>query len=421
MPNTYLERNTLYPPLIGSNPEWGLTLVVTIPCFDEPDLLSTLSSLGRCSTPPMQAEVIVVVNNAAGAPREIVGRNNNTYQEALAWAEDHSRQDLQFEILYLSELPPRHAGVGLARKIAMDEAARRLVAAENPSGIITCLDADSRVQANYLQAVCRYFDEHPGCPAANIHYEHPLEGRDFAPEIYEAIVLYELHLRYYVHALRRAGLRAATQTVGSAMAVRADAYMAQGGMNRRQAGEDFYFLHKFTPMSGFGTITTTTVTPSPRPSHRVPFGTGKVIGQMIEGQPFLSYAPQIFDDLHVFLGQPERWYGPADFSEAELVKAVRILPDSVRSFLQQQDFSAKLRELRQHSGSAETFVKRFFRWFDPFLAMKYVHHARDRYYPGVPVETAVRAFLQWPTDKGTAREMLAVFRDMDRREETDTG
>ena len=35
-------------------------------------------------------------------------------------------------------------------------------------------------------------------------------------------------------------------TIGSAFAVRAEAYMKQGGMNRRQAGEDFYFLYKLT-------------------------------------------------------------------------------------------------------------------------------------------------------------------------------
>ena len=36
------------------------------------------------------------------------------------------------------------------------------------------------------------------------------------------------------------------------MAVRADAYLRQGGMNRRKAGEDFYFLNKFMVLGGYG-------------------------------------------------------------------------------------------------------------------------------------------------------------------------
>jgi hypothetical protein len=60
-----------------------------------------------------------------------------------------------------------------------------------------------------------------------------------------AITSYELHLRYLVHAMRWAGHPFAYQTVGSSMAVRRKAYLSLGGMNTRQAGEDFYFLQKF--------------------------------------------------------------------------------------------------------------------------------------------------------------------------------
>ena len=242
---TYFEKNTLFPPLIGSTPEPGLSLAVTIPCHDEPDLLRTLSSVAACDLPPQPVEVIVVVNSAENAPLPVKQRNTETCRLAQSWAEQNRRDGLRFHILHFPDLPAKHAGVGLARKIAMDEAARRLTAAGNPAGVIACLDADTRVQPNYLQALHLFFDQHPACPAVGIYYEHPISGSEYTSEVYAAIVRYELHLRYYVHALRRAGLPTATQTVGSAMAVRADAYQDQGGMNR-------HYRHPFSPALASG-------------------------------------------------------------------------------------------------------------------------------------------------------------------------
>ncbi|MCK6694563.1 MAG: glycosyltransferase, partial [Thermoanaerobaculia bacterium] len=354
----------------------------------------TLSALAGCETPPNPVEVIIVINNAGNAPDNVKQCNAETYSQTLDWAARQSRPGLKFHPLHFPELPPKHAGVGLARKIAMDEAARRLENAGVPRGVIACLDADSLVQPNYLQALQQYFDRQPGCLAAGIYYEHPLDGDEYAPEIYESIARYELHLRYYVHALRWAGLPTATQTVGSAMAVRAGAYQAQGGMNRRQAGEDFYFLHKFTPLDGFGEITTTTVIPSPRSSHRVPFGTGKAVGDMLAGNTFLTYSPLIFKDLKVFLDKTDRWFdlsGPALLQQnaaalAELDASLQALPRAISSFLEKENFRGRLREIRGNTATPAAFRKRFFRWFDPFLAMKFVHHARDHFYANIPVE-----------------------------------
>lgn len=425
---TYFEKNALYPPLIGVAPEPDLSLVVTIPCHDEPDLLRTLTALAACEAPQKPVEVIVVINGAANALEEVKQRNAETYAQALSWASRHNRPGLRFFPLHFPGLPPKHAGVGLARKIAMDEAARRLENAGVPGGVIACLDADSLVQPDYLRAIEQHYDQHPACPATGIYYEHPLEGDDYAPEIYEAIARYELHLRYYVHALRRAGLTAATQTVGSAMAVRADAYQAQGGMNRRQAGEDFYFLHKFTPLDGFGEITSTTVIPSPRASHRVPFGTGKAVGDMLAGNAFLTYSPAVFEDLKVFLEQMDQWFvlsgvafGPQHQSApAELECVLGALPPAVFTFLEKEHFSEKLREIRRNTATPANFRKRFFRWFDPFLAMKYVHHARDHYHQNISVEAAAAAFIGKPEqglkhENYTARELLAEFRRLDKR------
>ena len=84
------------------------------------------------------------------------------------------------------------------------------------------------------------------------------------------------------------------------MAVRADIYAGQGGMNKRQ-GEDFrIFLHKIIPLGQFGEINNTRVIASPRPSARVPFGTGKAVREFLDNGRIESYPLAAFEDLKVF-------------------------------------------------------------------------------------------------------------------------
>ena len=78
----------------------------------------------------------------------------------------------------------------------------------------------------------------------SIAYAHRLEEADMTVQAREAIMKYELYLRYYRLALEYTGHPHAYHCIGSAFAVRTLDYVAQGGMNKRQAGEDFYFLQK---------------------------------------------------------------------------------------------------------------------------------------------------------------------------------
>ena len=414
----YLNKRALYPALLKTKPNKNLGILIAIPCYDEANVLQTLQSISNCSPPPCAVELILLINNAEIAPEAIQKRNQATYEEVLAAIPDLEHTSLNIYVFYFSNLPKKHAGVGLARKIAMDEAVRRFYAAENPMGIIACLDADTQVSSNYLNALYKAFAQDTACIATSIYYEHPLEGKEFDIAIYAAITRYELHLRYYVHALRQAGCPYATQTVGSSMAVRARAYAAQGGMNRRKAGEDFYFIHKFTALEGFRELTTATVFPSPRISTRVPFGTGKAIGEMIEGQAFSTYSPAIFQDLAIFLERVSTFYLASD---TELMNSLKALPSSVQTFLKQEDFSTKISEIQSNTSNEQAFTKRFFRWFDAFKAMKYIHFARDHFYPNLAVKDAVKKWLaQHPIwskeqiDQTDEKALLLFFRKLDR-------
>ena len=407
----YLQQRSLYPPQISNPPPDNLALVVGVPAFDEPGLLESLQCLYECVIPEgVAVEVIVVVNEPEDASDEVVARNLEIFSQARNWAASHRRPGLQFFILHHA-LPVRHAGVGLARKIAMDEACWRLEQAGRPEGFIACFDADSRCDANYFQALVHHFRNHPECPAASIYFEHPLMGSDHPPEVYTAILSYELHLRYYIQAQRWAGFPHAFHTVGSSMAVRCSAYQKQGGMNKRKAGEDFYFIHKFTLLPGFANITDTRAIPSPRPSHRVPFGTGRAITEIMEnGGRYPTYPPQSFIELKGFLGQLPNLY--------EKERGWKSLPLSfvLKEFLTEQGFDGKLSEMLQHTASYETFRSRFFRWFNAFMVMKYLHFSRSKGRADVPTSFAARWLLnelgQLP-EKEDDYSLLCRYRGID--------
>src|SRR6266404_825004 len=246
-----------------------------------------------------------------------------------------------FHLLDFPDLPLKQAGVGLARKIGMDEALHRFDEVGRLNGIIAGYDADCRCQPNYLSAIERHFERNPQGAGCSIYFEHPLNG-PLAPEVYKAVAVYELHLRYYVQALRYCGFPHAHHTLGSCMAVRADAYRKQGGMNKRKAGEDFYFLHKIVPLGGFADLTQTTVYPSPRPSDRVPFGTGKAVGDILSGRQIKTYPLEAFLDLkQLFERVPEMYRGGKEGDSETLAD----LPLSVRGFLAEQQFANILAEI----------------------------------------------------------------------------
>lgn len=385
--NFYLNKYQFSSVEIETSPTQDLNMVVVIPSFKEPLLIESLCSLYQCILPQKAAEVIVMINCSEIADEEIKNSNQVAFNDAQQWAKAHSTERLQFHIIKNLALPKKHAGVGLARKIGMDEAVRRLEWVNNSKGIIACFDADSLVDNNYLVELEKHFHDNKNTPACSIHYEHPLQGT--LDELhYIGIINYEMHLRYYIHALKYAGYINAHQTIGSSMAVRSQIYQKQGGMNRRKAGEDFYFLHKIIPLGGFSEISTTKVIPSPRQSDRVPFGTGKAIGDFMNEEnqtDYPTYNFASFEDLRPFLK------AVSDFYLNENID-LKLFPKSINVYMEQLDFGKNIKEIRRQSSNLNTFINRFYRWFDGLKVLQYVHFSRDNFHPTVDIKEAVLAW-----------------------------
>jgi len=382
----YFDRFNYREPGLNSSVPSNLELIIVIPSYNEPNLLESLQSLKDSFVPlGFSVEVITVINHGLNAAENVVRQNEITTIQANRFALENNSESIAFKTLEVFDMHPKKAGVGLARKIGMDEALNRF-SKINKDGIIVCFDADSLCESNYFEAIISHFKKHPKTPGCSIHFEHPLEGSSHTIEEYNAIISYELHLRYYKNAQQYTGLPFVFHTIGSSMAVRASAYAKQGGMNKRKAGEDFYFLNKIIQLGSFTELNVTTVVPSPRISDRVPFGTGKAIGEIIgSNQTRLeTYNFKIFVELSAFVREV--------FLCNNKLKA-STLSGLINQFIDVREFSVKIDEIAKNANSEKAFVTRFFKVFDAFWIMKYVHFSRDNFHEQVPVLDASNELL----------------------------
>lgn len=404
--NTYFSRYEVFPQRLEDSVNENLGMIVAIPCYNEPDILLTLHSLLQCDAPQCAVEIIVVVNYSEAADDNTKQFNQWTYTSLKYFAEKNNTSQIKILPILAADMPKKHAGVGLARKIAMDEAMHRFSVVDNSDGIVISCDADTLVERNYFRAIEQFYTEHPSSTVANLYFEHDTSG-DFPAAQYNAIAQYELHLRYYVAQLQRLSFPYAFQTVGSCFTVKAKRYCMQGGMNKRQAGEDFYFLQKIAQSEPIHEIRTTCVHPSSRISDRVPFGTGPVLQKMLDNgnMVFKTFAPEGFVVLETLFSQIEQFRAA---NEIQLKSLYSCFDSSLQKCVPMEEFKTKIQEIQRNTSTVEQFRKRFFAWFNGFMVFRYLNTASQSRFPKIPVEEAVANFLGG--EKADAREMLKLMR-----------
>ncbi|MGC8803633.1 MAG: glycosyltransferase [Bacteroidales bacterium] len=395
---------------IANDPDPDTFIIITIPAYREEKLLYTLESLLKCELPPLITEIIILINYPDLELTDSFYQNQ--YYLIRNWAEQNSSTCLLFYPVIMA-LPAAEAGVGLARKILMDEAVFRFSKINRPQGIIVGLDADCLCEKNYLQELYTFFQQRPHLNTCSIYFEHPLEGEEYSRELYEAIAIYELYLRYHVEGLRFAGFPFAFHTIGSAFAVRAAAYVKQGGMNRRKAGEDFYFLNKMMLLGGYGELNTTVVYPAPRLSDRVPFGTGAAIHKIAAGsQEYLyTWNPQVFAILKDFITVlPDLYARDAQISFHPILT----------NFLEKNQWTSALNQARTNAGSEHTFIKRIWHWFDGLKALQFIRFAHQQGLSRVHLSSASLELLRYNgfhAANPDIKSILYHYRSKQRKEE----
>jgi len=209
-------------------------LSVIIPARDESNGIDFLRSLID-NTLDISVNIYVVINASENDHIQIKQNNQSLFNQ-LAEFKTKIPPNYFLHLIVENNLNEKDSGVGLARKIGMDRAAKQHVD-QNEIGILVCYDADCWAPKGFLKAIFDDFKERQ-LELASIKYQHQIINKT------HPIVDYELFLRYYSEALRQASYPFWFQTVGSSMAVLSSLYLKHGGMNKRKAGEDFYFMHK---------------------------------------------------------------------------------------------------------------------------------------------------------------------------------
>ena len=405
--NQYFNRFPFRKINIALEPSNDLKIIVVIPSYNEKNIQPTIDSLFlKQDDFSFNVEVIVLINNSESEIEEIKEQNLLTLKKLQNLSKTYIKSNMHLVPVLIGDLDSKHAGVGWARKLGMDLATQRFRTI-NFNGTIVGLDADTVVESNYFNSIYSFFLNN-NYNAASIHFEHPISGDSFSDIHFKQIIYYELHLRYYKNSLKYSNLPYSFHTIGSAFASTASAYARQGGMNRRKAGEDFYFINKLIKGEIFGEINDTKVMPSPRVSNRVPFGTGRAILEGLNAQKDLSltYDFQSFKIIYSWINRIEN----KDFKYENF-------PDILKAYMGEEIWIKHHTMMLNNTNSHKSYLKLFYNIFDAFWMLKFIHFLRDNYYPNTSLLDNTNALLikmGYPI-MGSITSQLGFFRKLDKK------
>lgn len=359
-------------------PETAADMIVVIPCYNEPALFETLESLCVADRPAINILTVIVFNAGVLANEDAVLQNRASHEELCRFAARHNTPHFGFYSFLFENLPRKHAGVGLARKIGMDLAVEHFLRNGKSRGVIVSLDADCTVSSNFLTTVWEAFLRDKSLNATVHAFRHRVEAGSCLSE--SAARQYEAYIRYFRSMLQYTGFPYYWHTVGSAFAVSADAYVRVGGMGRQQGGEDFYFLQKVFALGGICELQDALVFPMARFSDRVPFGTGPSLQRIVNdpGGNVRAYAKGAFEELKRLFDLIDVFFGE---NEQTVEKMTFGLHPSLQQYLREIDFASLVRDCQDNSASLHTFRKRFFHHFNAFRIIKFLNRVHPDPFP----------------------------------------
>ena len=345
--------------------------VVAIPCCNEVETLpETLKSLE--ATGPSHDEVLIVVN-----VNQRASMDDHSNLVTLKWLGEF---ETSLHLAWLDHVTdgrsyPEKFGVGLARHQCCT-VGMSFVDEADP---IISLDADSPVDSNYFQTIFDYIAQHSGFQAGHVNFKHRHCG---TADEKRAIEIYEQHLKRHRQKLEDSNSPHAWYAIGSTIVCTKQAYIRSGGYHvRRMAGEDFYLLQQLSKTGcRVEMIEEALVFPSDRVSDRVPFGTGKAVGDIVENGHWLTYHDHCYRDLGLLLDVVEK--GVSN-SAADILQNV---PESCKSWLVDRKFESVWPKLRNNSRDNEMLLHRFHEWLDAFQTLKLIHFLSDNAYARVAME-----------------------------------
>lgn len=304
----------------------------------------------------------------------------------------------QPDILIIDRYSPgrtidRKQGVGRARKIAADVAARLIAEGAIKSPWIFATDADAILPTDY-------FDITPAPMDTAITYPFRHQAK---PDLQNAADLYELTMLYYVAGLKYAGSPFAFPTIGSTMASHIEAYAAVRGYPPRPTGEDFYLLNKLRKIGTVGTLDHPPIILEGRESKRVPIGTGRAITTIRQhGQPADEVRvehPDCFEALRQFLAMLRQvatsGQSPAAFGDEELA-----------AYAESTGLTASIEQAKVQNPDPAFMTQHIRNQFDGLRTRQFVHYFRDNHKGSIPIRQISLAAFVTEDDIAAQRKQL---------------
>ena len=383
--------------------EWtsfsGIQAAIVIPAICEfENIKRVLFSLAQNDKSSLQKSLVIfAINNSISSIQEVKDDNKSSLNFLRSLMRGNPSDQLSNQIIQSGiriglidaasegqEFDDDEGGVGLARKIGMDTALQVFDYSIPGIKIIISLDADSVVESNYLEEIINSFTK-KNFFVANIEFDH--NSSEYGINRL-GIISYEIFLRHYVAGLLYANSPYGYHTIGSTIVCNHEAYIKVGGMNTKEAAEDFYFLQKLAKHYSINRISSTIVNPSARESWRVPFGTGRSMADFTSNKKdILLYDADVYIILKEWLELLN-----SDLSldvDLILLEAKKIHSD-LFNFLESRGFSKDWRKILENSKSPKQLDYQRKNWFDAFETLKLIHHLRDTSFPMINIESGIK-------------------------------
>ena len=325
--------------------------------FNEP----TLQSIAKQNSLLLKNTlIIIVINNSSNCNQHIIDSNNKTIQII-------NKYSIRLEIYYVNafknkyELPQKFAGVGLARKIGFDIGLNY----SNINTIFYSLDADTIISNNYLKKINNYYSQ-KSIEAAVINFSHQ-KSSSINQE--NAIKKYEQFLKSTSLKMKKAGSPYYYHSIGSTITCKATTYASVGGMPKKKATEDFYFLQAIAKYKKIHTIKDILVYPSSRISERVYLGTGY---RMKQSQNGFNIDNLNFNNLSFKILENWLKIGTKGYKKTinNIISQSKNIHSKFPDFLIKEKIELSWNGIQKSSPTEIHFINQFHRWFDALKTLK---------------------------------------------------
>ena len=404
--SSYLERDAEPEASLADRVDGSFGHAIEIAAYGETDDL--FETLGSVPEGPLGDVLIVVLLNARGdSPGAVHEANAVAREKIFADASDskvlseapearlltHPRGKL----LLLDRAKPGHylppgQGIGLARKVGCDLIARLRQRQRLASPWIHVTDADVRLPDDYFGQVSDLDPESTSAAVYSFEHRFP-EDEDLA----RAGRIYEISLRYNVLGLAWAGSPYAYQTLGSCLAISAQAYAEVGGFPRVNAIEDFTIANALAKVGSIARLGGSPIALEGRISTRVPISTGQALSRLVQkkkgAEGFDLHHPIVFAHLAAWL----RVLSAIARRGGDLASPLAELPsgnpffraDLLQDALEEMGAFDAVRETLAEPLEEEETLRRLHAWFDAFRTRRLLDELRDAGLASLPFREAL--------------------------------